>query len=469
MALGLGNNLIKGGGSGNADRLSLDLQFAADKTLTARKGPTPVFTRASTATYYGPLVQFGGQTYPSTGVVNGRTEWKIVDGGNYKRFIYSGGRWKYEELFFDEGFDFFAAFGAELRPEQADWSASGLTASPTTSSTFGIIRAANNEPRFDHDPLTLACKGLLIEEARTNLMTQSEQWSGTFSGPLAPTITADTTTAPDGLLSADTLSGSTGTAPDGGLNSAFRTITVSSSTTHTFSIYVKSLGVATQAEIRIRDNSTGVSGQTLDTSLTSSWKRISVTLTTGAATTSVRCIIQNTNGDIAIWGAQLEAGSFPTSYIPTTTAALARSADVCSITGSDLTSIYNAPEGTWLTRFVHGNPTPAFSMLVDPFSNGPAIQVSTVVSAGIRNVFNFGSTPVVAGLLYAAAYGYRAGDHGFSVNAGSVITSANSTAPANVATFAFGSRGSTAINGHIAAIRYYKKRLANAKLQSLTS
>jgi hypothetical protein len=391
-------NMLGAAGSLNPDGLSLDLQFAADKTLTARKGPTPVFTRASTATFVG---------------------------------------------------------------------------------SDGLIQsAAVNAPRFDHDPLTLACKGLLIEEARTNLMTQSEQWSGTFSGPLAPTITADTTTAPDGLLSADTLSGSTGTAPDGGLNSAFRTITVSSSTTHTFSIYVKSLGVATQAEIRIRDNSTGVSGQTLDTSLTSSWKRISVTLTTGAATTSVRCIIQNTNGDIAIWGAQLEAGSFPTSYIPTTTAALTRSADVCSITGSDFSGVYNQAEHSLFVEALAMSHSNFGSYL--SFDNGTASDQSAiagfpgpntvncyvidngVAQAQVSRAVTLNQNNKIAATMKQDSFQVALnGILGVEDTAGTMPT-------ANILKIGR-SWSSNTISGTYKQIKIYKKRLANAKLQSLTS
>jgi hypothetical protein len=53
MEYSLSSSLVGGSGSINPDGLSLDLQFAADKTLTARRGPTPAFTRGSTATFVG--------------------------------------------------------------------------------------------------------------------------------------------------------------------------------------------------------------------------------------------------------------------------------------------------------------------------------------------------------------------------------------------------------------------------------
>jgi len=92
MDFSLSSSLV-GSAVSNPDKLALDLQFAADKTLTARKGPTPAFTRGSSG-----------------------------------RFVGSNGL---------------------------------------------IQSAGNNVARFDHDPVTLACKGLLIEESRTNVALYS--------------------------------------------------------------------------------------------------------------------------------------------------------------------------------------------------------------------------------------------------------------------------------------------------------
>jgi len=119
-------------------------------------------------------VQFGGETYPSIGVVNGRTEWKIVNGSDYKSFEYASTVWRYTEFSGGEGTTYDSAATTAFRPEQANWSASGLTSPPTTSSTFGLVTAASNEPRFDHSTTAPnACLGLLIEESRTNLVFPS--------------------------------------------------------------------------------------------------------------------------------------------------------------------------------------------------------------------------------------------------------------------------------------------------------
>ena len=397
MNYSLGNMLSRGGAL-NPNGLSLDLAFATDKTLTARRGPTPTFTRASTATFVG---------------------------------------------------------------------------------SDGLIQSATiNTPRFDHDPVTLACKGLLIEESRTNLLTQSESWQtgSSFTGPITPSISNNTTTSPDGLLTADTLSGSNGTLADGSVNSTWRLPNISSSTTYTFSIYIKSLGVATKAEIRIRDNSTGTSVQTLDTNITSDWKRISVTATTGGTTTSIRCIIQNTDGPIAIYGAQLEAGSFPTSYIPTTTAALTRSADVCSITGGDFTSLYNATEGTILANAS----TPASGdrtvLSTDDNTANEMTRLRTEgtnpffkVTDGGSDVVAIDAGTVTANTTFKLAAAYEINNFAASINGGAVVADTSGTIPTVDRMRIGAGQGGNTMCGHIARIQYFRKRLPDAKLQSLTT
>jgi len=153
MNYSLGNMLSRGGAL-NPDGLSLDLAFAADKTLTARKGPTPTFTRASTATFVG---------------------------------------------------------------------------------SDGLIQsAAINAPRFDHDPVTLACKGLLIEESRTNLALRSEEFDNSSWGSGSVTRTANQIDSPSGSTSADLITSVTGNF-GGKLSQNFTFL----ATTYTASVCVK--------------------------------------------------------------------------------------------------------------------------------------------------------------------------------------------------------------------------------------
>jgi hypothetical protein len=411
MKYALGN-MLNGAGSLNPDGLSLDLQFATDKTLAARKGPTPVFTRASTATFVG---------------------------------------------------------------------------------SDGLIQsAAINAARFDHDPVTLACKGLLIEESRTNLVLQSEDFSTTWSA-ISATVSVNATTSPNGLVTADKLI----------VNLLSVTGRLSQNTTltgsHTFSAFLKASEwswafITPSAAVggvwfnlsngTIGTQQSGCVGSIV--SYGNGWYRCSVTLTgTGVASTArvtpTNADNANTAGDgtsgIFAWGAQLEAGSFPTSYIPTVASTVVRSADVCSITGSDFSGFYNQSEGTVYTESrpatVNGTTT-TFGL-----SNGTSNErwlnrfaqneQVTVTSAGTESGFD--ALNPVAGTLYKAATAGKLNDFAMSINGLAVVTDTNQPMPVVDRAGIGNPTGSVAGGGAvtIAAIRYYRKRLPNAKLTQLTT
>ena len=337
LGLRMGLNSRQGGGG---DLPSLDLAFALDKTLTARKGPTPGFTRSSTATFIGS---------------NGLIQSAIIDA-----------------------------------------------------------------PRFDHDPVTGLCKGLLIEDTRTNLIFPSE------------TLTTQT-----------------------------RTVT---SVAHTLSFY----GTGTVVLSGVH------SATVVGTGVFPARTTLTFTPTAGSLTLTVTGTVQF---------AQLEAGAFPLSYIPTTSGTAARSADVCSIISTDFTSFYNQPEGT---LFADATPqTVDQSVLVvgvntSAFQNGHFIYKTnaTVASSGKRwgATTTVGATPqstIATATDIAVAqskliYGYKINDMAFAVNGLLVGTDNTGTIPTPTA-MRIGSRDDgLQLNGHIARIQYFRKRLSNAKLQTLT-
>jgi hypothetical protein len=232
---------------------------------------------------------------------------------------------------------------------------------PTTSTI-------NSAPRFDHNPTTGESLGLLVEEQRTNLFTHSESIS---SGWVISntSITSDAIASPVGTITADLATNT------GGNDSISRVATVGSSATVAFSLYMKrsnidwvrltflnganevqawfnlstgtigtvnATGIATSASASIQNIGNGwhrcvlvgaIPGQTSYTFFN----------TTAAADASFTRV---TGGERYLWGAQLEEGSFPTSYIPTTDAAATRAADVASISGSNFSSWYRQDEGT---------------------------------------------------------------------------------------------------------------------------
>ena len=395
MQYSLGN-MLNGGGGLNPDGLSLDLQFAADKTMTARKGPTPVFTRGSTGTFVG---------------------------------------------------------------------SNGL-----------IQSAAINDPRFDHTSAGV-CRGLLIEESRTNSTLQSEDFGTTWAaGGCA--VSVNTAVAPDGNTTADSVN-----ITNANGHFLAQNIAVSASTAYTLSFWVKR-GTATALSYSVVNNTAGsniVAPTSYYSQTSSAWARVSFTFTTPVGCTSVAIYMLRdggSTGTVLLWGAQLEAGSFATSYIPTTTGSVVRSADVCSITGGNFTGIYNAIEGTFLSNSSQPFITPVNAEIyaADNGSDTERFNLRHQTSLAVSQVGGVTQSVIdlsdpTANAVSKIAYAYANANYGAARNGTLGLSSLNLAVP-TVNRIFIGSKGhnsSEYLNGHIASIRYYRKRLPDAKLQDLTS
>jgi hypothetical protein len=426
-------NMLNGAGGLNPDGLSLDLQFAADKTLTARKGPTPVFTRGSTGTFVG---------------------------------------------------------------------------------SDGLIQsAAINAPRFDHDPVTLACRGLLIEEGRTNLVSRSSNFpAGAWTISFARLTMVLDAIGPDGALSATTLT-ATGVAGSAFIHSSG---SITAGVTYTHSAIVKAgssnfVGISSFDGVSdygaMFNLDTGVfvgyrtpGGIPISNSITplgGGWYRVSFTyvaVNTNTAFAAQIMISQAGNLNFAtscvagtsiiVFAYQMEAGAFPSSYIPTTTGALTRSADVCSITGDDFNNFYNQSEGTLFAECQTPSANQYAGIAVigtTSFNHNIALFKSDATGGTVGNRF----VPYVTqggSLVAIHDFGNESGNGNLKVLASvalnNMIFARNGTLSPLDSTAAMptpnritigGRADGNYINGHIAAIRYYRKRLPNAKLVTLTT
>jgi hypothetical protein len=485
-------NMLNGGGI-NPDGLSLDLQFAADKTLTARRGPTPVFTRSSGdnggTTYFGPLVDFDLlYEIPATGITNGRASWFKSDGGIDITISYTGTRWRAVVVDNGNTDEFLAAPGSEWRPDQADWS--GQDFSVTTSSTFGIVNAANNEPRFDHDPVTGVCRGLLIEEGRTNLFssTNLNDWS-------AARVTRTPITGIGLTNQATTL-----TRSEIGSSYIFRGATLTTGVAYAISVRVKAGTMPTFSIADFTDSkfsrlfnlstsqwaASGGSAEFTNYTVTPNidgWFLVSVIYTPTGATGAKNIVFElyGVVGDtVSLDTPQIEAGSFPTSYIPTTTGSVARSADVCNITGANFNNFYNQSEGTMFAESLKTTGPASNSHICGP-SNGSFAEfidlryLSDTLLQSVTNHLNVTQFAVnrayTLNAITRQAIAYALNDAAYCAQGGVVTVDVPPYTPPVVTLFHIGSAGSglLKLNGCVRAIRYYKKRLPNAKLVTLTT
>lgn len=283
----------------------------------------------------------------------------------------------------------------------------------------GVLRtAANDVPRFDHNPLTGESLGLLVEEARTNLLLNSATLS-----TQNVTVTA----------AAHTLS-FTGTG----------TVTLSGTST---------------------------AGPLVGTG-TGESNRVSLTFTPTAGTLTL-----TVSGTVS--NAQLELGSFRTSYIPTTSATATRSADVASITGSNFSSWYRQDEGTVFAAFrdpgAGGNRSPYF--INDGTTNnriGLFNNVTTTVNHRVRVggvATDPGSLSLTVGVLNRHAIAVKAETGGAAAACNGTLSTAASPASAPVLTqLAIGSFGGTQDynSAPISRFCYWPARLPNTTLQALT-
>jgi hypothetical protein len=220
------------------------------------------------------------------------------------------------------------------------------------------------------------------------------------------------------------------------------------------------------------------------------WYRVSLTYTSDTATSlTIRSFpyVGSTQltGDgfsgLLVWGAQLEAGAFATSYIPTTTAQVTRSADAASMTGTNFSSWYRADEGTlYAEASVIALTTDAVTVSINNGTTGNDIRLRALAassSLGFR-VFDSGvsqasvttASTLSANVAFKQVGTYKVNDFAFVPNGGAVVTDTSGTVPSAVTQLTLGGLGTISlINGSIKKFAYYPKRLTNAELQGLTT
>jgi hypothetical protein len=366
----------------------------------------------------------------------------------------------------------------------------GSTATTYTRNNGGVFPA-----RFDYDPVTLAPRGILIEEQRTNILTYSEQfdngvWTKSATGTASlPVVTPNVAAAPDGTNTADLV------VFDRGVGNTLTDrsflfqgpITILNATAYTGTCYIKAASpsdIGKQLAIR----NVAASAYTIIT-LTNSWQRVGNTETSSSTSGNFEIANRGTltadnSVSAHLWGAQLEAGAFATSYIPTVASQVTRSADICTISAPMFAPWYNQSAGTFLVEYTQGSGTTARAATVaSDGTNSNTVELyidgsNDATTLPFYGVYVAGAAQ--AALSFAAATqnathkmgaAYQANDFAGSVDGASVVTDTSGTLP-TVNRLSIGSSGTAATafaNGHIRRITYYPFRASNNQLQQVTT
>ena len=367
----------------------------------------------------------------------------------------------------------------------------------TRASSGGRVNASGqfewvgtNVPRLTYDPVTLQPLGLLVEEQRTNSLTQSE----TFG--IAPWVADDATIGTRAV----------GITPlfetaNSNFHRIGRTgIPITSGQSVTLSIRVKKLG---RRYIYIRESlvdgvvlvNTGFDFDTASVGFTPAGRTvavtpaqdgsfiISITATSTATNTLVGLYIGSSDvpvvsnsipvffGDVlqgvGLGDTQLEVGSSASSYIPTEATQVTRAADVASV--NTLSPWYNPMEGTLVVEFVRsrinicgfaGFLGAANSMIaLESGIGAPDLLRMRVLDAGVSVATPNASNTSVAGVRYKMAGSYKANAFAASVNGSTPGTDSSGTVPAvtslRIGRALDGAQGS--LNGTISSITYYPR------------
>ncbi len=373
-----------------------------------------------------------------------------------------------------------------------------------------LVQAGANIPRFDHDPVTRQPRGLLIEEGRTNLLLRSQEFDNAVWTRSRIGVSPNTAVAPDGTMTADKLV-PTAENNNHGLG---QNVALAGAVQCSWSVYAKAAeyfmvrlrlsdSVSFLADVLVNLNTGTIQNPNAASSIQyvgNGWYRICVTWTPAAASTLVGhgVWVYDENGSptftgdgvkgLYAWGAQLEQGYFPTSYIPTTSAQVARNADFARIT--DLTKMYfaagkgsmaiDAEVGALGNAAVSSNSFPHIGALTKNNSIGagdyaalrlsPAVPVGIIGNAGVYNTRSLGGDAAVGKVLKLAL----AGDGNDVVLARDGTLSSpfpGGAWPSDVSELWLGSQGGSSRfwNGWIRGLRYWPYRLSNAQLQAVTA
>jgi len=383
-----------------------------------------------------------------------------------------------------------------------DFSRSG---SATRIAKNGLITTVDsNVPRLEYpliDGVVNGCPSLLLEPERTNLIAYSEdfnQWAQTRSS-----VSTNNLISPDGTLSADKISETS----DSGLHAISQNLTVASGVSHTVSVFIKK---GTNEFVQILFGTNNVIGNpyvnfdvnqgVFENNGTTSadieyfgneWYRCSTTVTTASTTftyfiSSIKSISDsrassftgNVNNNIYIFGAQVEEGSYATSYIPTNGSSVTRSAETA--TGAGNADTFNDSEGVLMAEISaladdgtyrlfglsDGSTSDRIIFYYNPNSN----NIELFISSGGYPQSSLNITLNDVKVFQKIAVKYKLNDIGLFVNGFELKTDLLASMPIGLNELSFDNGvGVEPFYGNVKQIQYYNSVLTDSEIEQLTS
>ena len=357
-------------------------------------------------------------------------------------------------------------------------------------------------PRLDY-PIGGGCPSLLLEPQRTNILAYSDNIALALNVQANTTITSDTAISPDGTQNADNVLFGT---------SSYRlnVLTISPLTNYTASLFFKNVNFTGAEEFTLNLND-GVFGAITATIIPSNgtatftrnisgwssvsgsvinygngWYRVSVSGTSiggGSGWYEIGC---NVSKSALIWGTQLEEGTYPTSYIPTTSATVTRVGGTASKTG--ISSLIGQTEGTIFLDIVVNNIDNLVSNILNTSKTPATVTTLALTKIKANNKFSFelflgnggfANIPLLSTntfqnqLRTKVAIRYKSGDLAMYINGNLEATS--SATYTTIGTISelflndiaviFGWQESVSFNQLV----FYKSGLSNSQLASLTT
>lgn len=375
-------------------------------------------------------------------------------------------------------------------------SAAGGTFTRNSEATYfdsnGILQVSPpNQPRFDYDPVTFSAKGILIEEGRTNEAyhsTNPQLW-----------INNGVTITPTGVIEMGVFNSirissngqtfhrmNTRRAPSG-LNSPITApVTVTfyyrAGTSGRFTVHMyvtdgsatSSLWGSVCAPAPNKNESAG-SIEVIDHSYIGGVCRLqfrfSPNNTVVGTTIGIGPYSNVVGEDVIVLGAQVEYGDFPTSFIPTAGASVARVSDALSI---PVSSWFNSDEGTLYARSTHGRDVTVAGIAALQLDASNRISIIRTSVNGIETQIRDSSgvqqqNTINGGGHYStnqSALSYKQNNSRSSINGTLTPLDTLCNIP-TVSILAVG-RWAAYYNGHIEAVKYYPSRMPDSQLQILT-